>query len=212
MEKIVIIGAGGHAKSVCDAIESAGLYEIAAIVASPAEVGEAFLSYRISGTDDELKKLRDDGIENACIAVGSIGNIGIRKKIFERVKNAGMKLPAIIDPSARIAQDVAIAEGVFVGKHVVVNTSSRIGACAIINTSVTVEHDCAVGAFVHIASGAVLCGNVTIGFASHIGAGTTVIQGITIGEESMIGAGSVVVKPIGDRRFGYGNPFKEVSR
>ncbi len=204
-----MIGGGGHCKSVLDCALSAGIYESIGIVVN--DGSESVLGVPVAGGDDDLATLRHEGWTDAFISVGSIGSTVLRRKLYDMVKALGFNVPVIIDPSAIIARDVVINEGVFAGKGTVINAGSEIGCCAIINTGAVIEHDCRIGDFSHISPGAVLCGQVTVGNDSHIGARSVIRQGILVGDNVMIGVGSVVVRDIPDHARAYGNPCRNVE-
>lgn len=206
--KLLLIGGGGNCHSVLDSVLSLKLYDEIGIIDS---VDHSYFGVSTIGNDDDLQRLFSEGWTNAFISVGSVGNTDIRRSIYDRVKNIGFNIPPIIDPSAIVAGDAVIGDGVFVGKRSVINAGAVIGDCAIINTGSIIEHDCKVGSFAHISPGAVLCGQVTVGDDSHIGAGSVVRQLINIGKSTLIGAGSVVVRDIRDNAKAYGNPCKVVS-
>ena len=210
MKKIVLVGAGGHALSVIDSIQSNKEYEIVGITELGYVVGEKVLGYEILGNDAILKSVFDSGVKYAFITVGSIGNTSLREKLYLMLKSNGFILPAIIDNSSNIGSDVSLGEGIYAGKNSVVNAKSTIGDMAIINTSALIEHSCCVDKFTHIGPGAVICGDVKIGAFTHVGANSTVIQGINIGDHSLIGAGSIVVHDVPSRVIAYGNPCKVV--
>ena len=207
--KILLIGGGGHCHSVADAALS--IYSGIGIVEKDAARRESFMGIHIAGTDDDLPRLFSEGWKEAFITVGSTGDASIRRRLFEKVKSLGFRVPAIVDPSAAVARDAEIKEGAFVGKRAVVNSGCVIGQCAIVNTGVIVEHDCAVGDFSHVSPGAVLCGEVSVGNDTHIGAGSVVRQGLTVGGRTMIGMGSVVVKDIPGNVRAWGNPCRVVD-
>ncbi|UWG97850.1 acetyltransferase [Dehalobacter sp. DCM] len=211
MEKIVLVGAGGHALSVIDSIHAAGKYEIVGITALD-YIGKKLLGYEILGTDAVLQSVFESGIKHAFIAVGSIGNPALRENLFFRLKRQGFILPAIIDPSATIGSDVRLSEGIYAGRNTIINAKSAIGDMAIINTGAILEHNCRMQEFTHIGPGAVICGDVNIGARTHIGANATVIQGVTIGDDCLIGAGSVVVRDVQDKVVAYGNPCKAARK
>ena len=165
----------------------------------------------VIGTDDDIEALYKKGWNEAFISVGSVGDVRIRKKLYEMVKSYGISIATIIDPTAIVANNCEIKEGVYIGKKAVVNTNSLVKECAILNTGSIIEHDCVVGSFSHISPGTTICGNVSIGDETHIGAGTVVIQGISVGSQSIVGAGSVVVKDIPTKVKAYGNPCKVVQ-
>ena len=207
--KLLLLGGGGHCRSVLDSILSLGVYsDIGIVLPDNAEVSGAY----VVGTDRDLPTLFQQGWTNAFITVGSVGNTALRRKLFGLIKQVGFHVPSIIDRTAALAKDIQIGEGCFVGKNAVVNTGAILGCCAIVNTGAVIEHDCVVGDFSHISSGAVLCGQVTIGHDTHIGAGAVVRQQIAIGNGVMIGLGSVVVKNIPDGATAYGNPCRVVKK
>ena len=208
-KKLLLIGGGGHCRSVLDCVLSTGKYKEIGIVDNDTSI--PVLGIPIIGTDDDLSKLFSAGWTDTFVSIGGIGSTVLRRKLYERAKELGFTIPSIIDPSAIIARGIEVKEGVFVGKKVVVNTGSKIDNCAIINTGAVIEHDCIVGAFTHISPGTILCGQVSIGGDTHIGAGSVVRQGIKIGHNSLIGAGSVVVKDLPDNVKAYGNPCRVVE-
>ncbi len=211
MDKIVLIGGGGHAISVLDTILSKKEYEVIGITDSCAKAGEQLLGVPILGSDELLPKLFENGVKLAFVTVGSVGDTNSRVKIYEKIKRIGFRLPVIIDPTAIVGRGCQISEGTFIGKGAVVNAHSKIDKMVIINSKALIEHECKIGAFCHVAPGSVLGGNVNIGEYTHVGIGSTVIQGINIGHHSLIGAGSVVLKDVSPYRKAYGNPCREVG-
>lgn len=197
-EEIVLIGGGGHCKVVIDAIQKGDAFKVCGIIGK--------------GDDSRLPMVFNSGCKRAFIAIGSVGNPGLRKKLAQKLSRIGFKVPAIVHPSAVVASNARIKEGVFIGPRAVVGPGSRLGKYAIVNTRAAVDHDCWIGDFVHIAPGAVLSGGVEVGQDAHIGTGASVIQYKKIGERSMIGAGSVVVKDIPAGSKAYGNPCRVAGK
>ncbi|MBR4174574.1 MAG: acetyltransferase [Lachnospiraceae bacterium] len=206
-KKLLLIGGGGHCNSVADCVLALNEYDEVAII-DTAE--SSYPTVPVIGTDDDIPSLFKDGWTHAFITVGSVGDTKIRRRLFEMVKEIGLNVPAIVDPSAILGKNVSIGEGAFVGKRAVVNAGSVIGECAIINTGAIIEHDCTVGAFSHISPGAVLCGQVSVGHDSHLGANSCVRQLINIGDDSLVGMGSVVVRDLPSNVKAMGNPCKVV--
>ena len=192
MEDIILVGFGGHAKSILDSIERSGLYNI--IGFTDLEKAAPYRGYQYLGTDNCLPFYFSEGVRNACICVGYMVSGRVRDAIYNMVKEIGFHLPVISDPAAIISRDVSIGEGTFIGKNAIINADSRIGKMCIINSGSVVEHENAIGDFAHLAVGSVLCGNVNVSDHSFIGANSTIIQGVTIGNDTQIGAGAVVVR------------------
>lgn len=195
MEKIIILGKGGHAKSVVDVIERQGIYEIAGYVINE-EIETKDNDYPIIGKDEDLERIYQSEIHNVAIGIGFLGKSSLRKKLYEKLKKIGYEFPVICDPSAVISKKTVIQEGTFIGKGVIVNVNVHIGKMCIINTGAIVEHDCYVGNFSHIAVGTVLCGDVYVGAETLIGANATIIQGRSVGDRCIVGAGEVIRKNV----------------
>lgn len=198
----MIVGFGGHAKSLADSIGREGKFRIIGYT----DLQDRNCGYSYLGTDDVLPEIFNKGIKNAAIGIGFLGKSDQRERLTGMLRDIGFSFPIIVDPSAVVASSVKIGEGTFVGKQAVVNADSRIGDFCIINTGAIIEHDNIVGDYSHIAVGAVLCGEVQIGKRSLVGAGATVIQGICIGDDCVLGAGSVLLKDMPDHTSAYGIP------
>lgn len=193
MNQIYLYGAGGHAKVVLDILKSNGI-TVAEIFDDNPDVN-SFMGIPVSQTD----------VRNPLII--SIGNNSVRKNIASRFATFAYS-PAIRSKQAIISESAEIGEGTVVMHNVVIQSSVKIGKHCIINTKASIDHDCIIQDYVHIAPGVILCGNVKIDEGSIIGAGTTIIPGIKVGKWSVIGAGSVVVRDIPDGVLAYGNPCK----
>lgn len=210
MEKIVLIGAGGHAHSVIDSIKSKQHFEIVGITDSNYLSKTKVLDCEVIGNDSILKDLLNSGVSYAFVTVGSVGDTVLKEKLCKMLKKIGYIQPVIFDISAVIGSKTILGEGIYIGKKAVVNAGSDIGNYSIINTGAVIEHTCKIGDFTHIAPGTIVCGDVIIGSHSHIGANSVIIQGCTIGQRCLIGAGSVVTQNIPDNVIAYGNPCKVV--
>lgn len=188
MEDIILIGYGGHAKSVADCIERQKEFHIIGYT-DPKEVVSR---YPYLGTDDVLQEYYNKGIRNVVICQGYLGQGNIRERMYELIKGIGFNLPVIADPSSIISKTAVIGEGTFIGKAAIVNADASIGKMCIINTKALIEHECKVGDFAHVAVGAVICGQVEIENRAFIGANATVIQCRKIDHDRIVPAGETV--------------------
>ena len=210
MNKLVLIGGGGHCRSVLDTALRSGCFDEIVITDQTLKPGTSLFGSAVVGTDEELPRLRDSGFNLAFITVGSIQSTEVRERLTERTKQIGFIFPIIIDPSAAVSKNASIDEGTFIGKHAVVNAGVKIGKHCIINTGAIIEHDCAIGDFSHVSVGAILCGDVQVGDRTLIGAGSTVIQGVHIGNRVIVGANSTVLRNINDEQTAYGLITREI--
>lgn len=192
MAIINLFGASGHAKVIIDIIKAQG--------------GSIGCLY------DDAPRFKQlcgfpviKGEPSAIPMIISIGNNTWRKNIASRHHAT---FATAIHPKAIISDTAIIEEGSVIMQGAIIQADAHIGRHCIINTAATVDHECLIHDFVHIAPGATLCGNVNIGEGTLIGAGSTIIPGIKIGKWCTIGAGSVVINDIPDGATAYGNPCK----
>ena len=203
-KKIVLIGGGGHCKSVLDTLLRNNEYDDIVIADYDITVGTRIFGCEVVGNDELLPELLHKGFADAFISVGSIKSTSLRRKLYAMACKVGFNIVNVIDKSAAISEYSKFGKGIFAGKNAIINADAVIGDCAIVNTGAIIEHECCVGDFAHISVGAKLCGNVSVGDDSMIGAGSTVIQGVTIGSGVVIGAGSTVLKNVKDGSVKYG--------
>lgn len=194
MSKIYLFGAGGHAKVILDILKLNNII-----------VKELF--------DDDLSIKDFMGIpvsqDIKSPMIISIGNNFIRKEIA--IKFSDSIYGKAISKTAIISDNVLIGDGSVIMQGAIIQSSSKISSHVIVNTAATIDHDCIIHDFVHIAPGVNLCGEVEVGEGTLIGAGSTVIQGIKIGRWCKIGAGSVVTKDIPDNTVSVGVPCKVIK-
>lgn len=191
MKKIILVGGGGHCKSVIDVIEQEARYEIAGIIDKVDLLGSKVLGYPIIGSDSDLENLVQK-YDNAIITVGQIKSASIRIKLFDLVIKSGFYLPSIISPTAYVSKYSKIGNGTIVMGNAIVNANSSIGDNCIINSKALIEHDCFISNHCHISTNAIINGGVKIGSKCFIGSNVTTKNNITINENSFIKAGSIV--------------------
>lgn len=194
MNRIVIIGGGGHARVLVCVLSKLGF----SILGYTDQCdGGTMLGVRYLGNDSILRGLRS--ARGSCSAVIGVGKIDIsrtRERLHSEMVALGFEFPAIVSPDAVVNEGTDLGPGTVVFDGAVVNTGTIAGSQCILNTNCTVDHDCRLGINVHIAPGSVLSGGVTIGDHCMIGAGSTLIQGVTVCAGCLVGAGSTVVSDI----------------
>lgn len=210
MKKVVILGSGGHAKCVIDAMRLVGKYSPHCMLDLKERVGGKVLGVAITGSDFDLPAYYRRGLKLCFVALGSTGNPARRIVLWKLAIKAGFEFPNIIHPSAVVSAHAIVGCGVYIGPGAIVNAGAVIGDGCIINSGAIVEHDCTVGEFVHIAPGAVISGGVTVGDNVHLGTGCALTHCVKIGADSIIGTGSVVVKDIPTQVVCVGNPAKYI--
>jgi sugar O-acyltransferase (sialic acid O-acetyltransferase NeuD family) len=187
---VIVVGGGGHAKVLVSALllQNRSIFGFVDPKPSlPPLLGIVHLG------DDDLIFLHSPIQVRLVNGVGSTGSTVLRRAIYERFREKQYIFETVIHPSAIIAPEVHIEDGIQVMAGAVVQPGSHLGANVIINTGARVDHDCLIDAHAHIAPGATLSGSVHIGKGAHIGTGASIIEGIDVGEASIVGAGAVVL-------------------
>lgn len=191
MDKIILVGAGGHVRSCMDVIELSGQFKIAGLVEKDDSNIEVNLGYPIIGMDEDLPQLRKK-YEYALITVGQIKSAATRLRLFNLLSDLDYNLPVIISPRSHLSRHSKVRAGTIIMHDVIVNANAEIGQNCIINNKVLIEHDVVVGDHCHIATGVIVNGEVTIGSESFIGSGAITKQSVSIGSRCVIGAGAVI--------------------
>lgn len=189
----ILLGGGGHAKVLMEALLLQGR-KVLGYTSLDREGANALSLNRLG--DDRVIADYDPETIALVNAIGSIKSTLIRQRLFEQFQNKRYRFATVVHPTAVVAADARLLEGVQVMAGAVVQPGTTLGENSIVNTGALIDHDCEIGAHVHIAPGVVLSGGVRVAQGAHIGTGAVVIQGIVIGANSMIGAGAVIVKDV----------------
>lgn len=192
LNSVLIYGGGGHGKSIIELIQAEGKLDIIGLVDDGKTVAEKVLELQILGGSEILNSLRDKGVSLAVNAVGGIGNISSRLRVFELLKNADFRLPGVVHPSAVVEHSALVKDGSQIFALAYIGSSARIGFGSIINTGAIISHDCVVGDYSNISPGAILAGNVIIGEKTMIGMGVTINMNVKIGVDARIGNGATI--------------------
>ena len=195
MDEIILIGAGGHARSCIEVVELTGKFKIAGLIEKNNVSKKETLGYPIIGNDNDLPRIRSR-IKYALIALGQIRTPDIRLKLFNYLSELEYNLPSIISPRSHISKYSKINNGTIIMHDVIINAHSQIGKNCIINNKVLIEHDVDIKDNCHIATGSIINGGVSINSQSFIGSGVITKESINIGSNCIIGAGVVIKKNI----------------
>lgn len=202
---LILVGGGGHCKSVLEAAESAG-YSILGVLDMPEEVGKEILSTKVIGTDDDIPAYVDKA--EFVITVGFIKNPAIRIKLYNKIKDAGGKLATVIASTAYVSKYAEIGEGTVVLHQAFVNAGSKVGKNVILNTMTDVDHDAAIGDFTHLSAGVLVAGEAKVGDRCFCGIGSTIQHTRIVTSDVILGAGTLVVKDISEPGVYIGSPAK----
>jgi sugar O-acyltransferase (sialic acid O-acetyltransferase NeuD family) len=189
---IVIYGGGGHGKSIIELVRAVGNYSLKGIVDDGVPAGEEILGLPVLGNNDLLPGLRANGLRLAANAVGGIGNVALRVKVFQRIAECELICPELVHPSALVEASARLSAGTQIMPFAYVGSEVFIGFGVIVNTGAIISHDCVLEDYVNISPGAILAGEVHVGSGALIGMGVTVNLQVHIGSGARIGNGATV--------------------
>ncbi len=198
---VIVVGAGGHAVVVADALMAAGRCVLGFVDNDSALHAKQLLGLPVLGDDSVLRAHSATEIELAN-GLGGGGNLASvqagthRRSVQQRLQSEGWLFTGARHPQAVISVHAEVHPHAQVLAGAVVQALAHVGAGAIVNTRAVVEHHARVADYAHIAPGAVLCGLVSVGEESHIGANAVVRQGLTIGPRCVVGAGAAVARNV----------------
>ncbi len=189
---LVVYGGGGHSKTIIELVRAAGLLRLVGVIDDNLPVGMSILGLPVLGGADRLAELYADGVRLAVNAVGGIGNVAVRIKVFDTLAHAGFRCPAVLHPSAWIEASARIADGVQVLAKSYISSDVQIGFGTVINAGAVVSHDCILGRIVNLSPGAMLAGGVVLEDYVQVGMAATINLNIRVGQEARIGNGATV--------------------
>ena len=193
---VIILGGGGHARVLAELLNTLDTPVLG--YTAPEDGGTLAPGVDWLGDDQRLAEYPPDRVA-LVNGVGSVGDTGARRRLFEPLQARGYTFPALCHPSAVRSPSAECSPGCQLMAGAILQAGAHLGDNVLLNSRALVEHGCRIGSHSHIASGAVVCGDCEIGEGCHIGAGAVLIQGLRIGNGAIIAAGAVVtqnVKPM----------------
>lgn len=202
-DTLVILGCGGHARSVFDSYERSGNdYGCVIFVDKNARPDERIYNKKV---------LSEYDMKEATSFFVAIGDNIERQSVLDELKKTSLdRIISIIDNSAVVSNYSVIEKGVFIGSNTRIGPSASVGFGSIVNTGAIVEHEVCIGDYCHISCNATVCGRTVIGDRVFIGAGATIIDKIRVCNDVIIGAGSVVVDNICEPGVYVGSPVRKI--
>lgn len=188
--RVLLVGAGGHAKVVADALSALG-WSISAYV-DPKE--QRWIDAQRYDSDDAAIGERTADAVTVGIGGTSPAGLQFRHDLLLRYVNDRRTLPAICDPRAIVSSKATLSGGCQVLAGAMINADAQVGKAVIVNTRAVVEHDAVVGHGSHVAPGAIVLGGASVGSYCMIGAGAMVLPGARVPDRTLVPALSVYAK------------------
>ena len=204
---VIIIGGGGHARVLADALIAKEIDIVGYVDKSNTGLSIRSRKIKYLGNDDCMEQYNKNNIV-LVNGIGSVKTTDLRRQIYDKYKKSGFTFYTLLHHSAIVSVDVEIGDGVQIMAGAIIQAGTVIGENSIINTGSSIDHDCNIGRNVHISPGVTISGGVTIQDDVHVGTGANIIQGIKVGNGTTIGAGSLVLNDLPGGVVCYGVPAK----
>ncbi len=196
-----------------DIVAAVGGYDVVGLLDPRPELEETQVGgVSVIGNDSLLGRLYDDGVRHAFIGLGGAGDTRPRRRLYELAVSEGFEVVSLAHPSAIVSTSATIAGGATLMPLSVVQAGCFLAEDVVVNTGAIVEHDCQIGAHVHVASNATVASGVIIADGAHVGAGASIRQRLSVGQGAIIGAGAVVVADVEPATVVVGVPARTLRR
>ena len=208
--KLIILGAGDHAKVVIATIEAQARYKVFGLLDDDnTKHQKKWFGHQVLGGDDQLTRLLEQGVSKAVVAVGDNQN---RARLAKRAVGLGFELVTVIHPTAVILGGSHIGKGCVILPQAYVGADALLGIGTLLSVGAMIAHDCIVGDWCQLCPGARLGGHVRLEDYSLIGMGASVLPGVTVGRQAVVGANAAVIGDVEDLATVVGVPARTTAR
>jgi sugar O-acyltransferase (sialic acid O-acetyltransferase NeuD family) len=173
---LIIVGCGGHGRSVAEAVEMADAYQLVGFVDDSWSQQQAVWQFPVLGALADLESLR----QRASVAIVAIGNNGLRQSLTDRLVASGFELATVVHPMSRVSPRAVIGPGSALMAGCIVGTEALLGRGVIVNSGAVIDHHCQVGDFGHLGVGASMAGGSVLGPGAWMQAGTALGYGVNV--------------------------------
>jgi len=192
MKPLLMLGCGGHARSLIDLVETEGQWRIQGLLGLPEQVGTSVMGYPVIGTDADLRSLRTT-CPAAVLAIGQLPDATTRQRLAALLEQLGFHCPVVISPHAVVSRHAQLGAGTVVGHGAIVNAGAVVDSHCTLNTRALIEHDVRLGDHCHVSTGALVNGGVQLGSGCFIGSGAMLREGLQLPSGTVISAGKRVM-------------------
>lgn len=207
-KRLLIIGAGGHGKVAADCAELTKNYNEIGFLDNGFPAVKQVGGWSVIGDSEDVSHYVD---ADTCFFV-AVGDNHARAKLIVRLDAAGGKVETLIHPSAVVSRYAEVGEGTLVCANATINIAAIIGRGCIINTAASVDHDCQIEDYVHLAPGTRLAGNIKVGEGTFVGIGSAIIPDLVLGKKCILGAGSTLLADLPNHCVAVGAPAKVIKQ
>ena len=210
MKHLVIVGAGGMGRCICDIAKGSIGYDtefvIKGFIDDDVHVLDEFPNYpMLLGTINEYC------IEENDVFVCSLGDTQIKRNICESLKETGATFQSLIHHTAVVGTNTIIGNGTIVSEYAIVSPDTIIGENTLVQNFAVVGHDCKIGNYVRIDTHCTCVGGTIVNDGATMHTSAVINHKVEVGENAVIGACSFVVRNVKPNTTVWGNPAKTLK-
>lgn len=188
MRRLLVVGAGGHGRSVAEAVFAAGIYDVLGFVDDAAPGIVQVGGYPVLGTTDDLSAYRT----NADIAIVAVGNNTLRETLCNKLLAVGFELATVVHPRAIVSPSAMVGPGSAIMAGAILGSESRLGLGVILNCGAVVDHDAQVHDYGHLGVNSCMSGGSVLGRRAWMQAGSALGYGVKVGDGVILQAGKAM--------------------
>ena len=190
MHRLIIVGAGGHGRSVAEAVLACDQFRVVGFLDDAFPGLSQVWDFPVLGGIAYFSELLDC----ADAAIVAIGNNQLRKEVCRRLRNAGLELATVIHPRAIVSPSAIVGTGSAIMAGAIVGTDAVLGEGVIVNCGAVVDHHCKVEDFGHLGVSGAMAGGSVLGEGAWMQAGTALGYGVKIDSGRVLAPGEAVSK------------------
>lgn len=208
MRKLLLLGAGSHAREVFWTAQRTAAFDVVAFLDETIDEAET-RSLEGKPVVRDLHCYRSLTGTNRPFLLSAVGPNDLRRRWFEQYRSE-FEFASVVDPDAQIHPRAAVGIGSVVMAGSILSCDASIGQNCVVHFRNTITHDCFVGDHCFLGPGCVLAGGCTVGEGAVLGAGASSIPGVTVGKWSTVGAGSLLNRNVKDGVRVAGVPARSI--
>lgn len=181
--RLLIVGAGGHGRSVAEAALASGTFTLSGFLDDQTtNVWE----FPVLGRTQDAAAWRTV----ADAAIVAIGNNVLRQQLQQQLIVAGFKLATVIHPRAVVSPSANLGMGCAVMAGAIIGTEAKLGMGVIVNSGAVVDHHCVVEDYGHLGVAAAMAGGTKLGAGAWMQAGSALGYGVKVPSGAILPPGS----------------------
>jgi sugar O-acyltransferase (sialic acid O-acetyltransferase NeuD family) len=188
--RLLVMGAGGHGRSVAEAADLSGQFEVVGFLDDAAPVGERVFGNHVLGPVDSMA----DYCSVADQAIVAIGNNAVREKLMQQLTEAGYAMATVVHPRAFVSSTAVVGQGSAIMAGAIVGTEARLGVASIVNCGAVVDHHATVEDFGHLGVNASMAGGTVLGRGAWMQSGSALGYGVSVAPGAVLLPGTALHK------------------